>query len=195
MEQLDQLKAMRDAAVKMREEAKERLEAKLREIQNGPDARLIAGLEPVIDGYDKVLGLSDNDDEATVENADDVSDTGALAAVEGGKPEPVGEEDDAGTDAKKPAGEKEPAKKAASKPKLMSHKELTKPKAEKTAEEAPKAEPEKPDDKPQPAKAEAAPEPKPEPAPGSRAGQKPTDEEMSLEDSLEAELLGEFGKS
>ncbi len=96
MDYIRQLEAMRDAAVKMRDEAKERLEARLREIQHGPDARLIAGLGPVIEGYEKVLRHTDAGPAANASmdhsSGNDLSDDGALQAVEGAELEPLGED-------------------------------------------------------------------------------------------------------
>ncbi len=50
MEQIDQLKSMRDAA-------KERLEAAIKALEKSPDAKLVNSLTALIDDLEESLGL------------------------------------------------------------------------------------------------------------------------------------------
>lgn len=88
MEQIDQLKAMRDSA-------KERLEAAIAALEKSPDAKLMNSLTSLIDDLEESLGLKSGKKApaakttATTHKKDDeVSDSGAAKAVEGAETEP-----------------------------------------------------------------------------------------------------------
>lgn len=83
MEQIDQLKSMRDAA-------KERLEAAIKALEQSPDAKLVNSLTALIDDLEESLGLKETPKAAARKKASDdpVTDSGAAKAVEGADIEP-----------------------------------------------------------------------------------------------------------
>ena len=77
MEQLDQLKTMRNQAA-------ERLDAAMAALEKSPDAKLVRSLTSLISELEEALGLS-SQDEMSAPASDEI----ALEAVEGGKIEAV----------------------------------------------------------------------------------------------------------
>jgi len=102
MEQLDQLKTMRD-------DAKKRLEEAIAAIEKSPDAKLVNSLTSLIDDLEESLGLKNAPAKKTTaakKADDDVSDSGAAKAVEGAEVEPLASDDDttSGMTASSPSG-------------------------------------------------------------------------------------------